>query len=1174
MRIVPSSIRSKLILLGFLTLLPVVFLMLFNAWNQAKAEIEKETARMRNILDFVVLHEEGTVRGTKILMAALADVAAVRGGGAGCNEFLAGVLRNSPGYVNFGVARTDGRVVCSAIPLTAPVDMKGLPHFEGALKGRSFAMGRHIVGRIVGRHIVPVAYPVIDGGDRVSAVLFASLDLFAVTKLEIEIAEKTPMDSVYMKLDDEGVVVTAYPESSLFPVGSRLERSLFGKFSREREATFRDTGADGIERLYLASRYQEQFSGPGGYVLLGVPVRPIFEESRRRLAGNLAVLSLIGAAGFGILWLAGNAMIARPVRVLTEASRRLGAGDLSVRTGLGSVPGEFGQLGRAFDETAAALERGRDESRRMQEELRAAATAAENERAKSEAVIAGIGDGINIVDRDFRILYQNEALKAAVGDHAGDLCYKAFHGREGICRGCVVDLSFRDGKVHTGEILGSRDGRPVFLEVTASPLRDASGGIVAGIEVVRDVTERRETARLARKSVGMLSALHAVDLNILRGAGLEDTLGVVCDAIIRMGYQNCWVALAAPDRSARIVAARGDRTGFFDGLEIRWDDSPLGRGSFGTVVRTGRTFHARDVLADPRFEPWKDRFAASGLRSMATIPLKSGDGAVAGALMVCSEREGGFSREEIEELETFAQQCAVATLGAKWIGDLRDANQRLTFYVNRMPMGYVVWDLDFRVLEWNPAAERIFGWRAEEAIGRRAMEFLVPEEEKAAVGEHWEKLAGGEESYSVNGNLRKDGKRIQCEWFNGPLHDNEGRLTGVLSVVHDVTEKVLLEKQLQTAQRMEAVGTLAGGVAHDFNNALTGIFGFGEMLRPYLKGDAVATSYLNEVMRSAERAATLTRQLLAYSRRQAVTLSSVNLNDVVRDLFKLLSKVAGEKVELNLSLAGELPAIHADPGQLEQVIMNLVINARDAMPDGGRLAIETSVATLDEDNVRYRPHMSAGTFVVLTVSDTGVGMDAATRERIFEPFFTTKGPSKGTGLGLAMVYGIVKQHNGFIHLESEVGRGTTFRIHFPPAPGGAPAAAPPAGQPELRGGTETVLLAEDDEQVRTLVEEALRDLGYTVLSAGDGREAVDIFRRRRGEISLAVLDMAMPVMGGKEAYEAIHAIAPGLKVLFMSGYAAEGAGETFLLVAGVPFLSKPFGPAELARKVRAVLDGS
>jgi len=292
----------------------------------------------------------------------------------------------------------------------------------------------------------------------------------------------------------------------------------------------------------------------------------------------------------------------------------------------------------------------------------------------------------------------------------------------------------------------------------------------------------------------------------------------------------------------------------------------------------------------------------------------------------------------------------------------------------------------------------------------------------------------------------------------------------------------------------------------------------------------------------------------------------------VRDLLKLLSKAAGEQVEMRLSLAGELPVIHADPGQIEQVLLNLVINARDAMPGGGLLAIETSSAVLDEDRVRYRPHMSAGSFVVLTVSDTGVGMDAETQERIFEPFFTTKGPSKGTGLGLAMVYGIVKQHNGFIDLQSEPGRGTTFRIFFPQAPGTADTAVP-AGQPELRGGADTILLAEDDELVRTLVEDTLRNLGYAVLSARNGKEAVDVFRRHREEISLAVFDVAMPVMGGKEAYEAIHGIAPGLKVLFMSGYAADGASETFLLVAGVPFLPKPFGPAELGRKVRSLLDG-
>ncbi|MBE0602221.1 MAG: PAS domain-containing protein, partial [Deltaproteobacteria bacterium] len=866
--IVPSSIRSKLIFLGVLAFIPVALLMFYNSWQQTRAEIEKETARMRNILDFVVLHEEEVIRATHRLMAALAEVPEVREGGKRCGEFMNGVLAGSPGYVNFGVARLDGQVVCSGFPLEKPLNVHDLSHFQGALRDRSFTVGRYSMSVRGGKSTLPFAYPVTDERGRLSSVLLASIDQSAVTEMEAEIKGQAPDGTICMRLDEDGTVLSAFPASPAFPVGKAIGPSVIGRMSGKRNGTFRARGPDGVERLMVFSSLRGQSFDRGGVVLLGVPIATFSAEPVRLLVRSLTVLSLVALITFAIVWFAGNVLIVRPMQTLTDASKRMAAGDLSVRTGLESVPGEFGQLGRTFDEAVDALERGQAESRGMQERLRAAVAEARNERARSEAIIAAIGEGINIVDRNFRVLYQNEVHKSRVGDHAGESCYKAYHGSDGVCQGCVADLSFRTGKIHTGELEGTRGGKPYCNEVTASPLRDASGEIVAAIEVVRDIKERKEAERRVGKSVGMLSALHTVDLNILRGVALDDTLGVVCDAIVRMGFRACWVALAERDYSGRVAVARGDRKEIFEELDIRWDDTPKGRGAFGTVVRTGRTFLCGDIPADPRFDPWKDTFAECGLRSLLSVPLKSDDGTVVGALIVCSDRPDGFTPADVGDLETFAQQCAVAALGAKWIENLRDANQRLLFHVNRMPMGYVVWDADFRVSEWNPAAERIFGWTAGEAVGRTGMEFLIPDEEKPGIRQLWERLLGGEESHSLNSNLRKDGGKIRCEWFNGPLQDNEGKVVGVLSIVHDVTEKVYLERQLQIAQRMEAVGTLAGGVAHDFNNALTGIFGFGEMLRPYLKGDGTATSYLNEVMRSAERAATLTRQLLTYSRRQ------------------------------------------------------------------------------------------------------------------------------------------------------------------------------------------------------------------------------------------------------------------------------------------------------------------
>ncbi|MHB1025902.1 MAG: ATP-binding protein, partial [Desulfobacteria bacterium] len=389
--------------------------------------------------------------------------------------------------------------------------------------------------------------------------------------------------------------------------------------------------------------------------------------------------------------------------------------------------------------------------------------------------------------------------------------------------------------------------------------------------------------------------------------------------------------------------------------------------------------------------------------------------------------------------------------------------------------------------------------------------------------------------------------------------------------LHDITERKAFEARYFQALKMEAVGTLAGGIAHDFNNALTGVVGFGELLRNRVAGDEQALHDLDEIQRCAERASTLTRQLLTFARRQVIEPVNLNLNTLVADLMKLIGKVVGEHIEVKTSLGKNVPTIHADRGQIEQVLMNLCLNARDAMPEGGRLVVETGDVVLDEECVCRNPYMKTGRYALLTVSDTGTGMDEKTRARAFEPFFTTKGPDKGTGLGLAMVYGIVKQHGGFIHLYSEPGKGTTFKVYFPVIEA-QPDAAPENLREEIvRGGAETILLAEDEESILSFIERALKALGYTVLVARNGEEAIEMFRQHK-EIVLAVLDVVMPRKGGKEAFEEMRKEKPELKVIYMSGYSVGAVHDSFVLVPGTPFLQKPFGPAVLARKVREVLD--
>jgi PAS domain S-box-containing protein len=415
----------------------------------------------------------------------------------------------------------------------------------------------------------------------------------------------------------------------------------------------------------------------------------------------------------------------------------------------------------------------------------------------------------------------------------------------------------------------------------------------------------------------------------------------------------------------------------------------------------------------------------------------------------------------------------------------------------------------------------------------------------------------------------KDGREVAVEGsINASLRPDATPATR--GVFRDVTERKRLEQQLLQSQRMDAVGRLAGGVAHDFNNLLTVINGYCDFALQQIAASDPLRHDIEEIHRAGERAAELTRQLLAFSRRQVLQPKVVDLNAAVAGMGKMLERLIGEHIELATAPGPSLGRIMADPGQLEQVIVNLAVNARDAMPGGGKLLLETRNVELGEAYSEAHPYVEPKPYVMLSVSDTGPGMDAATRAQIFEPFFTTK--EHGTGLGLATVYGIVKQSGGSIEVYSEPGRGTTFKLYFPRTDGDAPAREQRAGA-WAPGGSETVLVAEDEPRLRNLAVEILRRCGYEVLEAADGDEALRVCEGHKGPIHLVVTDVVMPKRSGRELAEQLALARPRTKVLYMSGYTDDAIVRHGVLEEGVPFIGKPFSPDALARKVRDVLDG-
>jgi two-component system cell cycle sensor histidine kinase/response regulator CckA len=498
---------------------------------------------------------------------------------------------------------------------------------------------------------------------------------------------------------------------------------------------------------------------------------------------------------------------------------------------------------------------------------------------------------------------------------------------------------------------------------------------------------------------------------------------------------------------------------------------------------------------------------------------------------------------------------------------------RLVALVESSDDAIVSKDLDGTIRTWNPAAERTFGYTADEMVGNSIFKLIPPElhdEEHMLLG----RIARGEHvAHYETDRVRKDGRRIRISLTLSPLRDSTGRLLGASAIKRDVTAQRALEVQLQNAQRMEAVGRLAGGIAHDFNNLLTVIGGLSALSLKSMPEGATQRHHLEQVIQAAERAAALTQQLLTFSRRQIAETEILHPNDVVVRLEPLLRPLIGEHIALRLLLTAKPGRVRANRVQLEQVVMNLALNARDAMPDGGTLVIQTETVIVNGHFVAEQLRLEPGHYVVLSVSDTGEGMDAVTQASIFEPFFTTKPQGHGTGLGLATVYAIVQEAGGAIYVYSEPGHGSVFKIYLPLADAPAdlglrdPVASPGADI----ASSARVLVVEDEPGVRAFCVQVLEDEGYRVVHAGSGEEAVRMVESVPDPLDLVLTDVVLPGMNGRVMAERLHATRPSLPVIYMSGYTDDMIVRTGVLTQSAAFLQKPFSPDRLLERIRAAL---
>ena len=772
---------------------------------------------------------------------------------------------------------------------------------------------------------------------------------------------------------------------------------------------------------------------------------------------------------------------------------------------------------------------------------------------------------IFLVTLDGIIAYASPSSRQILGRPAQELSGNSlaslFHPNDsGVVRGHLREQFSQGLKSSTWRCrMQCKDGSWRWFEAKSRDLTSVPG--VEGIAVsLCDVTDQQ---RMESERQVISEVVHSLN----ETANLDELLAGIHQALKKvLSADNCFVALHDAVTDSFTFPF------FVDQVDVAPPPQRVGRSCTAFVFRTGSAM----LIPQSEF----DRLAAQGEVELVGspapawlgVPLKTPNATIGVLVVQHYENENAYDMRDLEFLDSVGGHIALAIERRRAEEALRKKEEmfRLLFSSNPLPT-WVVDPETLRFLEVNNAAVRQYGYSLQEFRNMSVLD-LRPEEDKATFLEYLREHDGEPRHHGNWRHRKKDGKVIKVETIAHELNYDGKRVH--LLVAQDITERHLLEQQLRQSQKMEAVGRLAGGVAHDFNNLLMVIKGHTELLLNNLPSADQAKRKIEQIERAADRASSLTRQLLAFSRMQVLQPRVMNLNDVVEDMGKLLPRLIGEDIELVIRTAPDLGAIRADAGQMEQVIMNLAVNARDAMPGGGKLLIETSNTDLDSTYNDVHPIVRQGRYVLLAVSDNGIGMDAETQARIFEPFFTTKEQGKGTGLGLATVYGVVKQSGGFIWVYSELRRGTSFKIYLPriDQPLDQPGTALTVS--DAPRGTETILLAEDEQDVREVAREFLESGGYTVLEAKDGTEAVGLVEKHQGDIDLLITDMVMPGITGQELALRLREIRPNLRMLYMSGYSDGAALNSALSDSSVRLLTKPFSRSALLRAVKELLKRS
>ncbi|MDA8123390.1 MAG: MEDS domain-containing protein [Deltaproteobacteria bacterium] len=771
------------------------------------------------------------------------------------------------------------------------------------------------------------------------------------------------------------------------------------------------------------------------------------------------------------------------------------------------------------------------------------------------------------VPRERLIEYQRKLSAFLAGEKCLCMC---LHGLTDSPADMLLDtLRAHPFVIHKGRLAGN------FYFV---PLTGETGRIEAGqvLEQRLDhIVERHDQlARIQRQAL-RLTRFRDIAASLLSHAAIPDLLSRIAEGVVSLGYRLCWIGMAKTDGSVDPAASAGDREGYLQENPVRWDDTPLGNGPVGLAIREGKPQIVRDVVRAPQFLPWRKQALDRGYLSVAAIPIREGD-KVIGSLAVYAGTHDAFSREAIDELVAFVLQASLALQRVREYRQLSFSEERFRRLFDQIPAACFTYDTEGTIRHWNQHCRRIFGYSSEEAEGKSLLGLVGRSEDEAKTRKIVSRVLAGESFFNLeweNRTATGDNRWVLTNTspFRGKSNDVETGISVNVDITDWIRMKEELRKELAQAQKMEAMGAFAAGIAHEFNNVLGAIMGYTSILEARLEAGDSNHATAEKIHRSVERATDLTRKLAGFARGGKSTVRPLSLGGIVSRMIPILAEKLDSAIEVRTSIDPCPAFVAGDEEQLGQSLLNLCLNARDSMPGGGTLTIETGVADLNAGEARSFHVKEPGKFAFIEVRDTGEGMTEEIQKRIFEPFFTTRREKGCAGMGLPMVYGVVKNHGGGIHVESAPGKGSLFRIHLPLAsreqgrPGSPDAGFCPRG-------TETILIVDDEPEIRDMGTELLTALGYRTIVAEDGEVACRIFRERGGEIDLVLLDIIMPKMGGRETFHTLRKLAPGLPVLLSSGYSVEGLAQKILDEGANGFIQKPYGLQEISRMIRSILD--